>query len=92
MITSPASNDAVAERAGREGAIRLDEMNGDGWVGTLERARDAGPSKAAADNDDARCRFLREHRSRQQRDPAPRGYGLEKVAAAIAPGHRVVIG
>jgi hypothetical protein len=44
---------------------RLDKMNEDGRVGTPESARDAGPGKAAADNDDPRRRLLREHRSWQ---------------------------
>ena len=72
-------------RANRKGLIRMDEMNGHTRVRTSKGA-DASTGKAAADNDDARRRLLREHRGRQQRGTAPGGYGLEKVAAAAAPG------
>jgi hypothetical protein len=51
-------------------------MNGDGLLGAPERACDARPGEAAADNDDARRRPLRKHRSRQQRGTAPCGHGL----------------
>jgi len=69
-------NDAVAEWAGRKGAARFDEMNGDTRVSTSERARDACPGKAAADNDDAWCRLSRKHWRRQQHGTASGGQSL----------------
>src|SRR5204862_2031679 len=52
-------NHVVAERAGNEGAILLDQRDLEFWLRQLQRAGATGAAKTAADHDDA-WRRLRE--------------------------------
>src|SRR5829696_8120678 len=70
-----AGDDAVAERAGREGRARLDERHGGTRQVAFHGAGAGRAGKAAADHDDPRCR-LTEGRARQERD---RGGGAEAL-------------
>ena len=80
---SQSGDDIVAERAGGESLVRLDQRDLQFRVDLFQSARAAGAAKTAADHDDA-GRGLRERRQRKRQRRYGGRAGAEELPAADA--------